>query len=118
MKMLVVALVTVSTFPGVNLHHLDWLRRPVAHDQVMTWQIYAEPIKKEDRFGPFRYVGAEGEGVGCIDDVARAGERGGHRGARPRRGPAPAPLRRLTAATATLGDLLMLLRFPGPWRSW
>lgn len=58
-----------------HLAHLDWLRRDVKRADgppLATWQIYATPVKKGDRRGPYRFVGDEDEGVGCVDDVARA----------------------------------------------
>jgi hypothetical protein len=71
---LVLALAATGA-PTVNLGHLDWLRRDVATPEggtTATWQIYASPVKKGDRRGPYRFVGDEDEGVGCVDDVARA----------------------------------------------
>ncbi len=71
----------IATRPGpaiatrLNLSHLDWLRRPITlvdGQKLTTWQIYATAVRKGDRKGPFRFVGDEDEGVGCIDDVARA----------------------------------------------
>lgn len=59
----------------INLAHLDWLRREVrgpAGRPLTTWQIYASPATAGDRQGPYRFVGAPGEGIGCVDDVARA----------------------------------------------
>ncbi|MBC7541278.1 MAG: hypothetical protein H7338_00955 [Candidatus Sericytochromatia bacterium] len=67
---------TVPPNPAVpNLAHLDWLRRSVRQldgHELFTWQIYASPVKPGDRQGPFRFVGDEDEGIGCVDDVARA----------------------------------------------
>jgi len=56
--------------PPVNLDHLDWLRRDAGG--YTTWQIYASPVTPGDRQGPYKHVGDDDEGVGCIDDVARA----------------------------------------------
>lgn len=59
----------------VSLDHLDWLRRPVqvaGKGTLVTWQIYAGPVRPGDRSGPFRFLDAPGEGLGCVDDVARA----------------------------------------------
>lgn len=67
--------VPAASWPRVNLAHLDWLRRDVRMPigrSVATWQIYATPVKKGQRQGPYRFVGDEDEGVGCVDDVARA----------------------------------------------
>ena len=61
--------------PPLNTAHLDWLKRSVkvaGGKTVTTWQIYAAPVTKHDRTGPYRFVGDEDEGVGCVDDVARA----------------------------------------------
>jgi hypothetical protein len=66
---------TASAVPPVNTAHLDWLKRPVkvpGGGTVTTWQIYAAPVTKHERKGPYRFVGDEDEGVGCVDDVARA----------------------------------------------
>ncbi|MBI4863030.1 MAG: hypothetical protein HY815_22615 [Candidatus Riflebacteria bacterium] len=40
--------------------------------RLTTWQIYASPVRAGDRRGPYRFVEATGEGIGCVDDVARA----------------------------------------------
>ncbi len=64
-----------TSIPAVNLAHLDWLRREVpvpGGRAVSTWQIYAAPVRPGDRQGPYRFVGDEDEGIGCVDDVARA----------------------------------------------
>lgn len=61
--------------PTVNLAHLDWLRRELTRPDGTTavyWQIYATPVQPGRRDGPYKYVDAGGEGVGCVDDVARA----------------------------------------------
>jgi hypothetical protein len=58
-----------------SLAHLDWLRRPIrvaGKGTLVTWQIYAGPVRPGDRLGPFRFADAPGEGLGCVDDVARA----------------------------------------------
>ncbi|MDB5100960.1 MAG: hypothetical protein JWM80_5381 [Cyanobacteria bacterium RYN_339] len=60
----------LAALTALNFTHLDWLKRPAG--KQVTWQIYASAVKKDDRAGPYRYVGDEDEGIGCVDDVARA----------------------------------------------
>jgi hypothetical protein len=69
------AAVPLPARPAINLSHLDWLRREVMRPdghKLTYWQIYATPVEKGARSGAYKYVEAGGEGVGCVDDVARA----------------------------------------------
>lgn len=75
MRILLSALVATAALPAPNLAHLDWLRREIpvpGASPLITWQIYATPVTPGDTNGPYRFVGDEDEGVGCVDDVARA----------------------------------------------
>ncbi len=59
----------------VNLSHLDYLRDEVVSSDgtvIPIWWIYCEPSVPGDRGSEYKYVGAAGEGVSCVDDVARA----------------------------------------------
>lgn len=59
----------------VNLAHLDHLRDEIVSSDgtvIPIWWIYCEPSISGDPSSEYEYVGAAGEGVSCVDDVARA----------------------------------------------
>src|SRR5947207_1701988 len=57
----------------VSLAHLNHLRDDASTSagKVPFWWVYCEAVAR-DPLGPYRRIGAAGEGDACVDDVARA----------------------------------------------
>lgn len=59
----------------INLNHLDFLNSKIKTPKgkkLNVWAIYSEPEIPGNIEGAYKYVTALGEGISCVDDVARA----------------------------------------------
>ncbi len=58
----------------INLRHLNALRREIPTDSGLmpAWIVYCESAEKNRPAEPYTFIEATGEGLSCVDDVARA----------------------------------------------